>query len=268
MEIKKGIPTFDVICKKQPEIARLENATLSCPIHGSFEGQIAYYDDGTSHAYTTCPICIQENMERERKEEEQKARERLISKCKECNVEPEYYDKYLSDYVASNESQEKALNAAKDLLSGKLKKIVLLGSNGTGKTMLGSIIAKELDGKIYSMYEISTMIRQSYTMKAERSELEIVKELAEVPFLAIDEVGRTNGSSSEKNWLSYILDKRHVRGLPFMLMTNGHLRANCPEKGCEKCFENYMDKDIVSRLYQDSKIINITGNDYRKRRDL
>ena len=41
---------------------------------------------------------------------------------------------------------------------------------GTGKTMLANIVAKELKGCVYTMYEIATMIRQSYTAKAEKSE--------------------------------------------------------------------------------------------------
>ena len=129
--------------------------------------------------------------------------------------------------------------------------------------MLGSILAKESDGKIYTMYEISTMIRQSYTMKAEKTELEIVNELASVPLLVIDEVGRVTGSNFNNNWQSYVLDKRHTRGLKTVYLGNGHLRENCSKKGCEKCFENSMDGDVISRLRQDSKIINIFGIDYR-----
>ena len=152
------------------------------------------------------------------------------------------------------------------LVAEKKGKIILLGSNGVGKTMLGSIAVKELGGKIYSMYEISTMIRQSYTMRAERTELEIVRELALIPLLVIDEMGRTKGSDAELNWLSYILDKRHTRELPFMLLSNTHLKRNCAKKGCERCFENYVNNDVLSRLRQDTDIITINAPDYRARK--
>ena len=142
-------------------------------------------------------------------------------------------------------------------------KVILLGSNGVGKTMLASIAAKELNGKIYSMYEISAMIRQSYSSLAKKSELEIVKELASVPFLAIDEFGRTKNSDTEQNWLSFILDKRHTRKLPFMLMGNTHFKRFCKLGGCSKCFENFVDNDILSRLRQDSSIVVIDADDER-----
>lgn len=264
MEMHKGLPTLTCLKELNREIVSQKKKIEKCTNknHPDYECTVTEYSDGQVEV-TECPECQKESEIAYQRMIDRQYREENIKHCQNCNVEPEYYDKTLADYEPKNQTQEKALKASEEILEGKLKKLVLLGSYGTGKTMLGSILAKEKNGKIYSMYEISTMIRQSYTVKADKTELEIVKELASVPFLAIDEVGRTNGSSSEKNWLSYILDKRHVRGLPFVLISNGHLRENCPNNGCEKCFENYMDGDVISRLRQNSKIINILGDDYR-----
>ena len=266
MEMYKGLPVFTCLKDNQPVETFTKTVQCKNLNHKPFEAEFVKYEDGTFSQITFCPECEKEKLEKESKRLAKEIHEENVKHCQECNIEPEFYDKTLADYKANTESQEKALNAVKDMLDFKLKKIVLLGSNGTGKTMLGSILAKELSGKIYSMYEISTMIRQSYTMKAERTELEIVKELASIPFLAIDEVGRTNGSSAEKNWLSYIIDKRHSRGLPFMMISNAHLKNSCPhgKDGCPECFEHYMDNDVISRLRQDSKVINIIADDFRK----
>ena len=263
MEMHRGLPMFDCLQDKQPIKSYTKTVQCTNLNHKPFEAEFVKYEDGTENQITFCPECDKEKLEQEQKRLEKEVREENIQHCKKCNVEPEYYDKTFDDYIPQNESQEKALQAAKDLLDGKIKKLVLLGNYGTGKTMLGSILAKESDGKIYTMYEISTMIRQSYTMKAEKTELEIVNELASVPLLVIDEVGRVTGSNFNNNWQSYVLDKRHTRGLKTVYLGNGHLRENCPKKGCEKCFENSMDGDVISRLRQDSKIINIFGTDYR-----
>ena len=152
------------------------------------------------------------------------------------------------------------------MIAKKSGKIILLGSNGVGKTFLGSMAIKALGGKILSMYEITTMIRHSYSVKAEKTELEIVQDLASIPMLVIDEMGRTKGSDAELNWLSYILDKRHTRDLPFMILTNTHLSRDCPKKGCDSCFERFVNNDVLSRLRQNSQIITIKAPDYRARK--
>lgn len=245
-----------------------------CEKHGLQKGFTTIYLDGTKKF--SCFVCKKEQKkEYERKMEELDnkvradiERQKLHNHYAYLNVEPEYYDCEFDDYVPKSTTQEKAKKAVMKMVEEKHGKVVLMGPNGIGKTMLASIATKKLDGRIYTMYEISTMIRQSYTVKAERSELEIVKELASVPFLAIDELGRTKGSETELNWLSYILDKRHTRNLPFMLMTNGHFKSDCKEGGCSKCFENFIDNDILSRLRQDSTFVIITGPDERKNQNI
>ena len=49
-----------------------------------------------------------------------------------------------------------------------------------------------------------------------------------------------------------------------MMISNAHLLKNCTDGGCQDCFENYMDKDVISRLRQNSKVINIIADDFRK----
>ena len=114
------------------------------------------------------------------------------------------------------------------------------------------------------MYEMATMIRQSYTPKAEKSELEIVREFINLPFLVIDEAGRVASSEAVLNWFSFILDQRHSLGLPTWINGNLHFKKDCAEKGCPRCFENYFDKDMLSRFHEDTTVINIKANDGRE----
>lgn len=235
-----------------------------CKKHGEYISEVVYFEDGREAWHLECPQCTAEREEKEREEEEKRETKRILSQCKESNIEPEFYFKKLEDFIPQSESQQKALEASKKLIYGDLKKVVLLGPNGVGKTMLASIVTRELCGKIYSMYEISAMIRDTYTAKAKKSELDIVYELASIPFLAIDEMGRSAGSNSEMNWLSFILDKRHTRKLPFMLISNRHLMRNCKNRGCPDCFENFIGNDCLSRLYEDSAVITIDAKDNRR----
>lgn len=235
---------------------------FTCEKHGKYISNYLVLQNGKI-VNEGCPLCEKEELEQEEEAKREKQQERL----KELNIEPEFYEKTFDDFVVKSESQQKALNAIKQLVAEKKGKVVLVGGNGTGKTMLASIAVKELGGKIYTMYEISTMIRQSYTIKATKSELEIVNELATIPLLVIDEIGRTKNSETEQNWLSYILDKRHCRNLPFILISNTHFRKFCKNGGCPMCFENFVDNDVLSRLHQNTKVVMIEAPDYRINKD-
>lgn len=137
----------------------------------------------------------------------------------------------------------------------------------THNTMLGEIAVKIMGGKIYTMYEIATRIRQSYLPGAKESELEILNELVEEPLLVIDEVGRLKMSEAVQDWFSYVLDKRHTYDKPYFIIGNLHFRNDCNDKergGCPKCFENYFDTDILSRLTQNSIVVEIIAKDNRR----
>ena len=201
-----------------------------CQIHGEVPCDALVFNGKPSP--TVCPICEREEEKRLEAEEElrrkEREREAQIERYHEMNVEAEYWDKTMDDYKPIVESQKKAKAAVEKLIEQKHGKVILLGTNGSGKTHLGTMAVKALGGKVLTMYEISCMIRQSYSSLAKRTELEIVEELAAIPMLFIDEMGRSKGSKSEMDWLSYILDRRHTRRLPFMLGTNSHLSKDCP----------------------------------------
>ena len=211
-----------------------------------------------------CPECSKE-MDKE-DEERQAAIEKAakIASYKFMNIEPEYCGATIDTYQADTPEQVKAVQTVKRLIAGEIQQIVMTGSNGTGKTHLAIAAVKELKGKIYTMYEITTRIRQSYTARADETELEIVDELARLPMLAIDEVGRTKGSDAELNWLSYIIDKRHTRGLPTIIISNKHVRKHCPNGGCPDCLENYLSGDVMSRLTDNGVLLQFNWADWRK----
>jgi DNA replication protein DnaC len=215
---------------------------------------------------TGCPECSKEIEAKEAADlEEAKARAAINRLCR-FNIEPMYYDCTLENFETPTDDHVKALHYAREIVKTCAGKLVLLGANGTGKTHLAVGVVREIGGAIYAMYEITTRIRASYVSGAKETELDIVDELARLPMLAIDEIGRTKGSEAETNWLSYITDKRHTRGLPLILISNKHTRKTCPSKGCDKCLENYISEDIMSRLNEDGHLITFAEGDYRKKK--
>jgi len=221
---------------------------------------------GTVMTFGCCPVCEKEHDDDIEKRERQENAAALDERYRASNIEPLYFDVSFDSFSADTPELEKAKAAVQKLIDEKRGKIVMLGKNGTGKTHLAVCAVKALGGKILTMYEISTRIRATYSQKAKEDELEVTDELARLKMLVIDEIGRTKGSDAEENWLSYIIDKRNSRGLPLILISNKHSRKSCPEKGCKDCIENYLSEDIMSRLCVDGKILNFTGEDWRKKR--
>jgi DNA replication protein DnaC len=215
---------------------------------------------------TGCPACEKELDEIEHQEGVRQAQKAERARLESLNIEPMYFGSTLDNFIAGSPEQERALSYAQMMVKDCAGKLVLLGSNGTGKTHLAVGVVRELSGRLYSMYEITTRIRASYVSGAKETELDIVDELARIPMLAIDEIGRTKGSDAETNWLSYIIDKRHTRNLPLILISNKHTRKTCPDGGCQNCLENYISEDIMSRLAEDGHLVNMIGEDYRRKK--
>jgi DNA replication protein DnaC len=248
---------------------RAENA--KCEKHGEYERIINFMG-----IPSRCPRCVEERereislmFQAEILEQERENRNRLLQFCR---IEPEHYSATLENYAPRNESQQRALEMVKALVaeykerseeyvSPRYSKLIISGHNGLGKTHLAAAAVKALRGQIWTMYEISARIRASYSTKSSETELDIVEGLIRLPLLVIDEIGRTKGGNTETNWLSVIIDKRHSRGLPIMLLTNLSLK-NDSKQDCP-CLEDYVDTDIISRFRDGGSRITLTGEDYR-----
>ena len=195
-----------------------------CEKHGDYNEQTA--DVFGIALRTGCPACDKEREEIEYQEGVRQAQEAERERLESLNIEPMYFGSNARQpSLPGSPEQERALSYAQAMVKDRAGKLVLLGSNGTGKTHLAVGIVRVLGGAIYSMYEITTRIRASYVSGAKENELQIVDELARIPMLQSTRSGEQ--SDAETNWLSYICDKRHTRGLPLMLISN-NTRENLP----------------------------------------
>lgn len=208
-----------------------------------------------------CPKCGDEQEALERQQEEQDRRRKKEQSLLARGIEREYWNKTLDDYRPENDSERAALEAAKDLKDGNIKKLLLLGGNGVGKTLLASILAQQEDGVIITMFELSARIRQGYNNGM--SELEILDGLLDHSLIVIDELGRTKGSETEHNWLSYVIGKAHSRDIKLLLISNRHTARQLPKERQGEAIENYFDNDVISRLRQSSRIVEVIGRDRR-----
>ena len=220
-----------------------------------------------------CPDCI-DKEERKQKAIENKLKEKRKKEwLQNIGVKADYETATLGTYEAKTESQKEALNACKLLKEGDIKKLILLGSNGVGKTHLASALVKLMNGKIITAYEMYALYHSCFS--GQNSEIDLLHKFSNYPLLVIDEFGRTKGSEAEENFLSAILDARHSDGLPTMLLSNLtrkrdciHYQNNkdsCKQRNCKGCLEMWLTSDLISRLREDTEVILIQGDDYRRR---
>ena len=220
-----------------------------------------------------CPDCI-DKEDRKQKAIENKIKEKRKKEwLASIGVKADYETATLGTYEAKTESQKEALRACKHLKEGEIKKLILLGSNGVGKTHLASALVKLMNGRLITAYEMFALYRSCFS--GQNSEIKLLHEFSSYPLLVIDEFGRTKGSEAEDNFLSAILDARHSDGLPTMILSNlirkrdcihyQNNKSSCETRNCKGCLEMWLTSDLISRLREDTEVILIQGEDYRRR---
>ena len=244
----------------------VKEGDFTCPVHGIVKNKYIEKSDGTIQ-WDTCPLCLQEKEKEEERKQQEKARIAERERWVTYRIKPKFFDLWFDNFNAYNDSLKKALSLVQDIAFSKSNRsLVLLGSNGLGKSMLSSIALKFRGGAIYKMYEIIMRIKASYKSTSTESEQDILTELATLPLLVIDEVGRSFGSDTEKNWLSYVIDERYEDSLPTILISNLKKQSDCSEEEKREglYIEHYLGKDSVSRLAECADIVYVTGYDYRR----
>ena len=220
-----------------------------------------------------CEECVDKYERKQKAIENQIKENRKKEWLKSIGVKADYETATLGTYEPKTESQKAALNACKLLKDGDIKKLILLGSNGVGKTHLASALVKLMNGKIITAYEMFALYRSCFS--GQNNEIELLHKFSTYPLLVIDEFGRTKGSEAEENFLSAILDARHSDGLPTMILSNLIRKRDCihylndkdccKTRNCKGCLEMWLTSDLISRLREDTEVIVIEGEDYRRR---
>ena len=251
----------------------IKTVFITCPRHGRKEVEHVKTPFGFVDAM--CPDCAAEQEEEEKKEQERKERENEVKRLENAGIRERYQGCTLANFTVYNESQKNALERCKDLIAGKIEKLVLFGSNGVGKTHLSCGVIRAMGGKRYTVYELVCLLHECYSPKASRTELELVRHLGTLPLLVIDELGGTRGTPAEMAFMSAVIDERHSRRKPIMVLTNKTRKEKCAMYNrsrsvcatCEKqnCIERYLNNDALSRLSECGVKCDITGEDLRRK---
>ncbi len=240
----------------------LEELPRVCERHGPYSA--TRFETFGIELESPCPECNAEICQRWELQEAERLSALERQTFERQNIEPEFYGATLGNYQTDSEGQEKALVAVLSLVQKKRGFVVLSGSFGVGKTHLACAAAKELGGAIYTMFEISMRVRCTYAPRARETEHEVLKELSALPFLAIDEVGRSKAQEAEANWLSHIIDKRCARFLPTMILSNKCLARDLPKEQWGESLEAILGDDVAQRIKSCGVVIALEGKNWRE----
>lgn len=169
------------------------------------------------------------------------------------------FDAYQTNEEFQKTAKDKAFEYAENineiLKTGTNLFLVGGGCVGTGKTHLACAIAhKVIEQNIPAKFiNVTSMI-------AEIKEKFDISEFINVDLLIIDDLGKENGTNWVCETIYSIINQRYEAMKPTVITTEGNiasLKENYGEKG----------KAIISRLIQDFYLINLSGNDYRQKRD-
>lgn len=100
--------------------------------------------------------------------------------------------------------------------------LIILGGNGTGKTHLGISILQKINynGLYISSPTLCRHLIHSRSFNALKEEDALLKEIASVRFLVIDEIGRARDAETEEHALYDIINLRYELMLETCLISN------------------------------------------------
>jgi DNA replication protein DnaC len=170
--------------------------------------------------------------EGEKREEEYVVRRQqntITHRLKNCNIGERFMDMTFGDYKPTCPKSEKVFMACREYVEtfadGSGASLLMMGSPGTGKTMLAAIIGQEIIKKHFSFRHTTAMqlvrrVKDSWRKDSEESEQGIIDSFVEPALLVIDEIGVQFGSPTEQLFLTEVINDRYELRRPTILMSN------------------------------------------------
>ncbi len=149
----------------------------------------------------------------------------------EANLPPRYHGAQVNNYRNLGGNQGELKDMMRHYVMGFKKEprgILLIGKPGVGKTHLLCALVRVFtlrDGipcRFIEFTRLLSRIKAGYS--AGRSEEQIIGQLARVPVLAIDDMGKGVGSDWEMTILDALISRRYDARRPVLVTTNYELR--------------------------------------------
>lgn len=197
----------------------------TCELHGEYDQKT--FDFAGTIITAQCPACVEDHLAKI-----EKPSQRVII-SPELGIGARYADATFDAYRVTNPGQTKALQVSKRIVAGweafraSGRSVLFFGKSGTGKTMLASIIVREIASKIGprkvwygTLLKAVREIRATFGGRSGSSEQDVIDRLAGVDLLVLEEVGVQIGSPYEQATVFEVLDQRWSNKLPTIITSN------------------------------------------------
>lgn len=200
----------------------------NCDRHGQYQAN-RQRADGTEEHFGHCPRCRAE------------AGTKLL--VQRAAIPVRFQDRTFESFKVENEGQRHALaiaqGYAETFATHAVRRgtcLVFVGNPGCGKTHLACAIAMHLQREGFSALFLTVLeairkVRASWGRKgATEDEDEVLRQLAALDLLILDEVGVQYGTQAEETTLTEIINRRYQDCRPTILLSNLPLVATAGEK--------------------------------------
>lgn len=163
------------------------------------------------------------------------------------------------DYKINNQSQQnafnKVVNYSENALANYLfgKNLLLIGNYGTGKTMLMSILAKQIASQtlatveFVSTVDLTNKIKSSFDSDVKDATAKITRRYKETHFLFLDDIDKINPTNYIKELMYSLVNYRIEHELPIVVSANSNIEE----------LETLFGEATVSRLANKDKTITV-----------
>ncbi|MFD2177876.1 ATP-binding protein [Veronia pacifica] len=135
------------------------------------------------------------------------------------------FDNYLIESPEQHRAQQQAKLWLKGHLRGDQGGFIFAGTPGTGKNHLASAIANHIiankgTAMIVTVSDLMMKMRDTYRSDTQMTEAKLMRHLAKLDLLVIDEVGVQRGNANETITLNEIINARNADEKPTGILTN------------------------------------------------
>jgi DNA replication protein DnaC len=209
--------------------------------------------------------------------------QRRVLLYNEAGIPAKFSEKSLSDFEArrfNGRLKMKLLDYQSGFDIKKSKGLLLVGAPGTGKTHLMTAVLhyltleRGIPCRFIDFFNLTALIRSTYRDDANQNEAGIIDPLVNIPVLAIDEMGKGQGTTWELSIVDQLISRRYNAGR-LVLATSNYYPARLLDGAKTTKFkhsaeqlnmsiEERVGSRIYSRLSETCDVEVVEGMDYRQ----